>query len=107
MMVLKMVDMVVPVETMTLPADVVVWVNGQVVVYEVTISVVVSSRAVGAGVGGATHFVQIVDVIVLKTVEVVMPVSMIWDPDDVTVCVYGQVVTYDVTMSVVTTSWVV
>lgn len=70
------VDTVVPVETTWLPPTVVVCVNGQVVVYDVIISVTVSSWAVGAGVGGATHLVQIVEVIVLNTVDVVMPVSM-------------------------------
>lgn len=47
---------------------------------------------VGAGVGGATHLVQMVDVMVLKTVETVDPVLMIWLPPEVAVWVTGHVV---------------
>lgn len=47
---------------------------------------------VGAGVGGATHLVQMVDVMVLKTVETIDPVWMIWLPPEVAVCVTGHVV---------------
>lgn len=36
--------------------------------------------------------VQMVEVIVLYTVDTVEPVSMIWLPPDVAVCVTGQVV---------------
>ena len=59
---------------------------------------------VGTGVAGAVHLVQIVETMVLYTVDTVVPVSTIWLPLDVTVDVTGQVVTYDVTMSVITTS---
>jgi len=47
---------------------------------------------VGAFVGGATHLVQMVDVMVLKMVETVDPVLMIWLPPEVAVCVTGHVV---------------
>jgi hypothetical protein len=50
------------------------------------------AACVGAGVGGATHLVQIVDVIVLYTVEVVVLVCTTWLPPCVTVCVTGHVV---------------
>lgn len=43
-------------------------------------------------VGGATHFVQIVDMMVLYTVDTVEPVTMTWLPPDVVVEVTGQVV---------------
>lgn len=46
----------------------------------------------GALVGGATHLVQIVEVMVLYTVDTVDPVSMTWLPPDVAVEVTGHVV---------------
>ena len=55
---------------------------------------------------GATHLVQMVETIVLYTVDTVEPVSMIWLPLVVVVEVTGQVVRYDVTIAVVTTSCV-
>ena len=64
-------------------------------------------EVVGAGVGGAMHFVQIVEVIVLVTVDVVGPVWTSWLPLEVKVCVTGHVVRKVVIISVVTTSCVV
>jgi hypothetical protein len=48
-----------------------------------------------------------VEIMISVTVEVVISVWITWRPDDVTVCFTGQVVRYSVTISVVTTSWVV
>lgn len=52
----------------------------------VTTSTVLAG-AVAAGVGGATHLVQMVDVYVLYTVDVVTPVCTLWLPPMVIVSV--------------------
>ena len=51
--------------------------------------------------------VQMVEVIFWVTVEVMISVWITWWPADVMVCFTVKVVTYSVTISVVTTSWVV
>ena len=52
-----------------------------------------ASGLVGTGVaGGATHLVQIVEVMVLKIVDVVTPVETLSLPAVVNVCVTGQTV---------------
>ncbi len=98
-----------------------VWVTGQVVVVVYTMTVVKTScvdagtaaslvdtagvaDAVEAGVGFAVQRVQTVITLVIYTVEVVTPVVTIWLPPDVMVDVYGQVVVYEVMVSVVTIS---
>ena len=48
--------------------------------------------SLGAGVGFAVHFVQMVMTLVLNTVDVVKPVVTIWLPPDVIVDVKGQTV---------------
>ena len=56
---------------------------------------------VGTGVAaGATHLVQIVEVKVLKIVDVVITVEMLWLPAVVNVCVTGQIVTEAVVLRI-------
>lgn len=66
------------------------------------ITVVITSwilaGAVGAGVGGAIHLVQIVDVYVLYTVEVTIPVETLLRPPIVMVFVSGHTVSYSVVL---------
>jgi hypothetical protein len=67
------------------------------ITYFTYMTVVTTSKvlagAVATSVGGATHLVQIVEVYVLYTVDVVAPVCTLWLPPTVIVSVTGQVVT--------------
>ena len=96
------VDTEVVVWTMALPEEVKVAVTGQIVVVSYTISVVRISWVDTGGAGtlgegaddffGATHLVQIVEMVVIVTVEMVDDVCVVvWVPD-VTVAVIGQTV---------------